>query len=189
MALLNGKPGVAFSVVRSVGGNLVEVEKAVDAKAKWLQQILKSDITITKIRTQARFVRESYEACLDSLLFGAVLAIIVIWLFLGSYRAAIISALAMPLSLIPTFGVMKLAGFTLNNMSLLGLSLVIGVLVDDAIVEIENIVRHMHKGKKPFQAALDAADEIGLAVVATTMTLVVVFVPVAFMGGIPGQFL
>lgn len=189
LALLNERPVVAFSVVRSVGSTMADVERAVDAKLKIFRPALPSDIEIAKIRSEARFVHESYEACLESLFIGAVLAVIVIWIFLGNWRAAIISALAMPLSLIPAFAIMKAAGFTLNNMSLLGLSLVIGVLVDDAIVEIENIVRHMHKGKAPFQAALDAADEIGLAVVATTMSLVVVFVPVAFMGGIPGQFL
>ncbi len=189
MALLNGKPVVAFSIVRSVGANMVDVEKGVDAKLKSIEASLPQDVKVNKIRSEARFVHESYDACIDSLVVGAILAIIVIWLFLGNWRAAIISALAMPLSLIPAFAVMKAANFTLNNMSLLGLSLVIGVLVDDAIVEIENIVRHMNMGKRPYQAALEAADEIGLAVVATTMTLVVVFVPVAFMGGIPGQFL
>jgi len=189
LALLNGKPVVAFSIVRSVGANMVDVEKGVDAKLSSLEKTLPADVKIKKIRSEARFVQESYDACIDSLLGGAILAVIVIWLFLGNWRAAVISALAMPLSLIPAFAVMKASNFTLNNMSLLGLSLVIGVLVDDAIVEIENIVRHMHMGKTPFRAALEAADEIGLAVVATTMTLVVVFVPVAFMGGIPGQFL
>lgn len=188
-AFLDGKPVVAFSIARSVGSNVVDVENGVDARLNVLQKTLPPDVQVKKIRSQAKFVHESYDACIDSLLIGAVLAVIVIWLFLGNWRAAIISALAMPLSLIPAFAVMKTAGFTLNNMSLLALSLVIGVLVDDAIVEIENIVRHMKMGKSPFQAALEAADEIGLAVLATTMTLVVVFVPVAFMGGIPGQFL
>jgi hydrophobic/amphiphilic exporter-1 (mainly G- bacteria), HAE1 family len=188
-AFLNGKPVVAFSIARSVGSNMVDVENGVDAKLKAMQATLPKDVEIKKIRSQAKFVHESYEACIDSLLLGGMLAVIVIWMFLGNWRAAIISAVAMPLSLIPTFAVMKWFGFTLNNMSLLGLSLVIGVLVDDAIVEIENIVRHMKMGKGPFQAALEAADEIGLAVLATTMTLVVVFLPVGFMGGIPGQFL
>jgi hydrophobic/amphiphilic exporter-1 (mainly G- bacteria), HAE1 family len=188
-ALLNGKPVVAFSIVRSVGSTMVQVEDGVDARLKLLEKSLPADVKIGKIRSEARFVHESYDACIDSLVFGGILAIIVIWIFLGNWRAAIISATAMPLSLIPAFAIMKGAGFTLNNMSLLGLSLVVGVLVDDAIVEIENIVRHMNLGKKPFKAALDASDEIGLAVVATTMTLVVVFVPVGFMGGIPGQFL
>jgi len=189
VAFLEGKPVVAFSIARSVGANMVDVENGVDTKLKQLESTLPAAVHIKKIRSQAKFVHQSYDACIDSLLLGAVLAVVVIWLFLGNWRAALISALAMPLSLIPAFAVMKGAGFTLNNMSLLGLSLVIGVLVDDAIVEIENIVRHIKLGKSPFQAALEAADEIGLAVLATTMTLVVVFVPVAFMGGIPGQFL
>src|SRR5205085_25996 len=126
-------------------------------------------LKIKKIRSQCIFVHQSYHAALDSLLVGGGLAVLVVWLFLKDWRSAVISCLAMPLSLIPTFAVMKMAGFNMNNMSLLGLALVIGVLVDDAIVEIENIVRHMSMGKKPFQAAFDASDEIGLAVVATTM--------------------
>ena len=150
--------------------------------------LFRSDVRVEKIRTNAKYVWESYHASIDSLVLGAVLAVIVIWMFLRDWRAALISALAMPMSVIPTFATMKWCGFTLNNMSLLGLALVIGILVDDAIVEIENIVRHVAMGKTPYQAALEAADEIGLAVVATTMTIIVVFVPVAFMGGIPGQF-
>lgn len=181
IALLDGKPVVAFSLVRSPGSNMVDVETKADIKLEALKKLLPKDVTINRIRSEAIFVHQSYESCLEHLVLGAVLAVIVIWMFLRDWRAAVISALAMPLSLIPTFAVMKMVGFTLNNMSLLGLSLVIGVLVDDAIVEIENIVRHMGFGKSPYKASLDAADEIGLAVVATTMTLVVVFVPVGFM--------
>jgi multidrug efflux pump subunit AcrB len=187
-AFLNNRPVVAFSVVRSTGSNLVDVEHKVDAEIQRLQKRLPSDTKITKIRTNAVFVEDSYHAAMEHLLIGAGLAIAIIWMFLREWRAALISGLAMPLSLIPTFYIMDLAGFTLNNMTLLALALVIGILVDDAIVEIENIVRHIGMGKSPFRAALDAADEIGLAVVATTMAIVVVFVPVAFMGGIPGQF-
>ncbi len=188
-ATLNNKPVVAFSIVRSTGANMVDVEDGVDKKLDVLRKTLPPDVEIKKLRSQTIFVHQSYHAALDSLLIGAGLAVLVVWLFLKDWRSAVISSLAMPLSLIPTFAVMKAAHFTMNNMSLLGLALVIGVLVDDAIVEIENIVRHMGMGKKPFQAAFDAADEIGLAVVATTMTIIVVFVPVAFMGGIPGKFL
>ncbi len=188
MSLLNRQPVVAFSIVRSTGSNLVDVETGVDAKLKELKRTLPSGIEIKKIRTNGNYIRESYTASLESLFYGALLSIGVIWLFLRDWRATLISSLAIPLSVIPTFAVMKWAGFTLNNMSLLGLALVIGILVDDAIVEIENIVRHINLGKKPFYAAIDAADEIALAVVATTMTVIVVFVPVAFMGGIPGQF-
>ncbi|MBC8000020.1 MAG: efflux RND transporter permease subunit, partial [Leptolyngbya sp.] len=187
-AMLDGKPAVAFSIVRSVGSNMAEVGGNVDKALTDLKKTLPADIEIVRIRTNLHYVMDSYHATIDSLLLGAALAIAVIWLFLKDWRASTIAALAMPLSMIPTFAVMKLLGFTLNNMSLLGLALVIGILVDDAIVEIENIVRHIQMGKTPMQAALEAADEIGLAVVATTMSIIVVFLPVAFMGGIPGQF-
>ncbi|GMU57371.1 MAG: multidrug transporter AcrB [Candidatus Xenobia bacterium] len=191
-AFLNNQPVVSFSVVRSTGSNLDTVFKAVEAKMVKVREqagkTLPKDLKITRVRTNADYVKLSYEASLDSLVIGGVLAVIVVWIFLKDWRAAGISFAAMPMSVIPTFAVMQAAGFTLNNMSLLGLALVIGILVDDAIVEIENIVRHIHMGKDPYNAALEAADEIGLAVVATTMTIIVVFVPVAFMGGIPGQF-
>ncbi|MCW5866324.1 MAG: efflux RND transporter permease subunit, partial [Candidatus Eremiobacteraeota bacterium] len=187
-ALLNGEPVVAFQVVRATGSNLVDVAARVDAALKKMQDTLPAGTEIKKVRTNATYVLESYEASIEHLCLGAGLAVIVIYWFLRDWRAAAISALAMPLSVIPTFFVMKAVGFTLNNMSLLGLALVIGILVDDAIVEIENIVRHIQMGKDPYHAALEAADEIGLAVVATTASIIVVFVPVAFMGGIPGQF-
>ena len=125
---------------------------------------------------------------IEALIEGSLLAVAVVWIFLRDMRATAISALAIPLSAIPTFAFMDVMGFTLNQISLLALSLVAGVLVDDAIVEIENIVRHMHMGKSGYQAALDAADEIGLAVVATSSAIIAVFLPVSFMGGIVGQF-
>jgi hydrophobe/amphiphile efflux-1 (HAE1) family protein len=187
-ALLDDRPVVAFQVIRSTGASLVAVGDAVDQQLAKLRKTLPPDMRIDKIRSNVPFVMESYTASFDSLELGALLAVIVIWLFLRDWRASLISALAMPLSIIPTFAAMKWLGFTLNNMSLLGLALVIGILVDDAIVEVENIVRHIHMGKKPYEAALEAADEIGMAVIATSATIIVVFVPVAFMGGIPGQF-
>ncbi|MBN9419861.1 MAG: efflux RND transporter permease subunit [Candidatus Eremiobacteraeota bacterium] len=187
-ALLNGESVVAFQVVRATGSNLVDVANRVDKALEKMQSTLPAGTVIKKVRTNATYVLESYEASIEHLCLGAGLAVIVIYWFLRDWRAAAISALAMPLSVIPTFFVMKAVGFTLNNMSLLGLALVIGILVDDAIVEIENIVRHIQMGKDPYHAALEAADEIGLAVVATTASIIVVFVPVAFMGGIPGQF-
>lgn len=187
MALLDGKPVVAFSVVRSTGSNIVDVERAVDKKITELEKTIPG-VKFTKIRSNGKYVEEAYHASLDSLVLGALLAVIVIWLFLRDWRATFISGLAIPLSIIPTFAVMEWAHFTLNGMSMLGLALVIGILVDDAIVEIENIVRHLKMGKPPLKAAIEAAEEIGMAVIATTMTIVVVFVPVAFMGGIPGQF-
>ncbi|AGY57743.1 efflux RND transporter permease subunit [Gloeobacter kilaueensis] len=188
LAYLDGKPGVAFEVARSVGSNLVGVETAIAKKVEQLRRTLPSDIHIDLTWTLGDYVRESYSASIEALLLGAALAVVVIWVFLRDWRSTFIAALAMPLSAIPAFAVMRSLNFTLNSMTLLALALVVGILVDDAIVEIENIVRHIGMGKPPFQAALDAADEIGLAVVATTMTIVAVFVPVAFMGGIQGQF-
>jgi len=188
MALLNNEPVVAFSVVRSTGSNLVDVERGVDAKIKELSEILPGSLKVVKLRSNGRYIKDSYDASLESLIFGALLAVFVVWVFLKDWRATAITAIAIPLSVIPTFAVMQWAGFTLNGMSLLGLALVIGILVDDAIVEIENIVRHIRMGKPAYQASIEAAEEIGLAVIATTLTIVVVFVPVASMGGIPGQF-
>ena len=189
-ALLNGEQVVAFSVVRSTGSSVVDVQQAVEEELTKIRDssFLPPGTEIERIRTRAKFVEESYFASVEHLLLGGLLAIIVIWIFLKDFRAAAISAVAMPLSMVPTFLVMNALGYTLNNMSLLGLALVIGILVDDAIVEVENIVRHIHMGKTPWRASLEAADEIGLAVVGTTFSIIAVFVPVAFMGGIPGQF-
>jgi multidrug efflux pump subunit AcrB len=188
MARLNNKPIVAFSVLRSTGSTLVTVEEGVTAAVKELQKTLPSDVKLQLIYTRANIIRESYQASVEALLLGALLAVITIFLFLWDWRATLITAVALPLSAIPTFIVIKSVGYTLNDMTLLALALVVGILVDDAIVEIENIERHMQMGKTPFQAALDASDEIGLAVVATTMTIVAVFAPVALMSGIPGQY-
>jgi hydrophobe/amphiphile efflux-1 (HAE1) family protein len=187
-AQLNGKPVVAFSVLRSTGSTLVTVEEGVRAAVQQLEKTLPSDVKLKLIYTQADFIRESYQASIDALILGAGLAVVTILVFLRDWRATLITGVALPLSVIPTFAVLKALGYTLNSMTLLSLALVVGILVDDAIVEIENIERHMQMGKTPMQAALDASDEIGLAVVATTMTIVSVFVPVAFMGGIPGQY-
>jgi hydrophobe/amphiphile efflux-1 (HAE1) family protein len=186
-AIMDGKPVVSFEIIRRRGKNIVDVEKDAERILKNLHDRM-PDVTFKRIFSDAKYVRESCSATFEALLLGALLAVIVIWIFLRDGRAALISALAMPLSVIPTFAFMKAVDFTLNDMSLLGLALVIGILVDDAIVEIENIVRHMNMGKSPYVAAVDAADEIGLAVVATTMAAVVVFLPVAFMGGVPGQY-
>src|SRR5262245_63951711 len=122
------------------------------------------------------------------LIDGAILAVIVVFLFLRDIRATVVSAIALPLSAIPTFWAMSALGFSLNIVSLLSITLVTGILVDDAIVEVENIVRHIHMGKSAYRAALEAADEIGLAVIAISMTIVAVFAPVSFMGGIAGQY-
>ncbi len=188
IARLNGNPVVAFSVIRSTGSTLVTVEKGVKAAIATLQTTLPQGIKLNLIVDSADSIHDSYQASIDSLIIGAVLAVLVIWLFLRNWRATLITAVALPLSLIPTFAVLKVLDYTLNSMTLLALALVVGILVDDAIVEIENIERHMEMGKSPRQASLDASAEIGLAVVATTMSIVAVFGPVALMSGISGQF-
>lgn len=144
------------------------------------------EVSIVEASNAVSHIEENYEGSMQLLIEGALLTIVVVWLFLRDWRATLISAAALPLSIIPTFGAMYLAGYSLNTITQLALSLVIGILVDDAIVEIENISRHLRMGKTPYQAAMEAADEIGLAVIATTFTLVAVFLPTAFMSGIPG---
>ncbi|WP_201838568.1 efflux RND transporter permease subunit [Microvirga zambiensis] len=186
-ARFDGKEVVAFSVYRSVGSSEIHATAAVRRKVAAISAG-RSDVAITEVTSSADFVEESYDAAVEALWLGALLAIGVVYVFLRDIRATLVSAVAMPLSLIPTFAVMAWFDLSLNTISLLALSLVVGILVDDAIVEIENIVRHMRQsGKSAYQAALEAADEIGLAVVATTATLVAVFLPVAFMPGMPGQ--
>ena len=187
-AELNGEPVVAFGVKRSTGTTVVSVEEAVKEKIAELKATLPEDIELPLILTRANAIRASYNGTINSLVWGCLLTIITVGLFLRNWRVTFITAMALPLSIIPTFWVMKSLNYTLNGMSLLALALAIGNLVDDAICMIENIDRHLQMGKKPFQAALDGAKEIGLAVVATTATIVAVFIPVAFMGGVPGQF-
>jgi len=186
-ALLNGKPVVGFEIVRSRGAGEVDVTRGVRAVLEKLKKDY-PDITITEAFNFVDPVQENFEGSMALLIEGAILAVIVVWLFLRDWRATFVSATALPLSIIPTFAAMYLMGFTLNVVTLLSLSLVVGILVDDAIVEIENIMRHLRMGKTPMQAALEAADEIGLAVIATTFTLIAVFLPTAFMSGIPGKF-
>ena len=186
-ALLNGKPVVGFEIVRAKGAGEVDVTDGVRATLEKLKAE-HPDITITEAFNFVDPVIENFEGSMTLLIEGAVLAVIVVWLFLRDMRATIVSATALPLSIIPAFGAMYLMGFSLNVVTLLSMSLVVGILVDDAIVEIENIMRHLRMGKTPFQAAMEAADEIGLAVIATTFTLIAVFLPTAFMAGIPGKF-
>ncbi len=186
-ALLNGKPVVGFEITRARGASEVEVAEGVHAELARLKTA-HPDIQITEAFNFVDPVVENYEGSMSLLLEGALLAVLVVWLFLRDWRATLVSAAALPLSILPTFGAMYLMGFTVNVVTLLSLSLVVGILVDDAIVEIENIVRHMRMGKSPYQAAMEAADEIGLAVIATTSTLIAVFLPTAFMGGVAGKF-
>lgn len=187
IAKLDGQTVVAFNITRSRGASEVEVMKLVDAELSKLSADV-GDITIEKVYDRATPIAEDYQSSLRMLIEGGILAVIVVFLFLRNLRATFVAAVALPLSVIPTFLGMYLFGFSLNIISLLALSLVIGVLVDDAIVEVENIIRHLRMGKTPYEAAMEAADEIGLAVVATTFTLIAVFLPTAFMGGIVGQF-
>jgi multidrug efflux pump subunit AcrB len=186
-ALLDGKPVVGFEIVRARGAGEVDVTNGVRATLEKLKAD-NPDITITEAFNFVDPIIENFEGSMALLIEGAVLAVIVVWLFLRDWRATIVSATALPLSIIPAFAVMSYMGFTLNVVSSLALSLVVGILVDDAIVEIENIMRHLRMGKTPFEAAMEAADEIGLAVIATTFTLIAVFLPTAFMSGVPGKF-
>jgi len=186
-AFLDGKPVVGFEVARSRGASEIEVGDGVRARLKELQAA-RPDLHITESFDFVTPVKEEFDASMTLLYEGAMLAVLVVWLFLRDIRATIVSAVALPLSAIPAFIGMYYMGFTINVVTLLALSLVIGILVDDAIVEVENIVRHMRMGKSPYQAAMEAADEIGLAVIATTFTLIAVFLPTAFMAGIPGKF-
>jgi len=187
-ARLNNKPVVAFQVLRSTGSVMVTVEEGVKKQVEKLETTLPQDVKMELIFTRATFVRNSYQSTMNELLIASVLAVVVILLFLRDWRATLITAVTLPLSIIPTFGVIFALGYTLNNMTLLGLGLAVGNLVDDAVVEIENMERHLRMGKEPKQAAFDSSAEMGLAVIATSATIVAVFLPVAFMGGIPGQF-
>lgn len=187
IAKLDGQTVVAFNITRSRGASEVEVMELVDAELAKLSADV-GNIDIEKVYDRATPIAEDYQASLRMLMEGGLLAVVVVFLFLRNVRATFVAAVALPLSVIPTFLGMYLFGFSLNIISLLALSLVIGVLVDDAIVEVENIIRHLRMGKTPYEAAMEAADEIGLAVVATTFTLIAVFLPTAFMGGIVGQF-
>ncbi|MCC7633165.1 efflux RND transporter permease subunit [Stenotrophomonas rhizophila] len=186
-ALLDGGEVVALSMSRTRGSSEVKVEKGVHAAL----DAIKAEhpgIDFRLVTTAIDETHRSYDSSMTMLWEGALLALLVVWLFLRDWRATWVSALALPLSIIPTFAVMHLFGFTLNMITLLALSVVVGILVDDAIVEIENIVRHLRMGKPPLEAAREAAGEIGNAVIATSLTLAAVFVPVAFMPGIAGKF-
>ncbi|WP_343581417.1 efflux RND transporter permease subunit [Acinetobacter sp.] len=186
-ALLNGQPVIGFEITRSKGASEVDVQKGV-AEALDKLKTAHPDIKITEAFNFVNPVVDNYEGSMSLLYEGAILAILVVWLFLRDWRATIIAATALPLSILPAMIGMYFFGFTLNTVTLLAMSLVVGILVDDAIVEIENIIRHLRMGKTPYEAAMEAADEIGLAVIATTFTLIAVFLPTAFMSGIAGKF-
>src|SRR5918993_39198 len=184
---IRGAQVVNFSMARAKGASDVTVY---DEALKELDEIEKANpgVEFTQLFTSVDYTKQQYSSSMLAMIEGALLAVLVVFLFLRDIRATLISAIAIPLSAIPAFWFMDLMGITLNSLSLLALGLVAGVLVDDAIVEIENIVRHMRMGKTAYQASIDAADEIGLAVVATTFSIVAVFLPVGLMPGISGQF-
>ena len=186
-ALLNGHPVIGFEITRSKGASEVDVEIGVKEALETLKAA-HPDIKITEAFNFVNPVVDNYKGSMSLLYEGALLAILVVWLFLRDWCATIIAATALPLSILPALIGMYYLGFTLNIVTLLAMSLVVGILVDDAIVEIENIIRHLRMGKTPYEAAMEAADEIGLAVIATTFTLIAVFLPTAFMSGIAGKF-
>jgi len=184
---LDGTPATTFGVSKAKGASDVDTLKRVEAELAKISTENPS-INLKQVFTTVDFTKQQYHASIEALIEGALLAVAIVYLFLRDWRATGIAALAIPLAALPTFAFMQWFGFTLNQMSLLALCLITGVLVDDAIVEIENITRHMKMGKSGYRAAMDAADEIGLAVVACSMAIIAVFLPVSFMGGIIGQF-
>ena len=184
---LNGRPATTFAVFKAKGASDVETLQRVENELGKIRREAPS-VTLKQVFTTVTFTQQSYDASIQALLEGALLAVVIVFLFLRDWRATAISAVAIPLAALPTFAFMQWFGFTLNQMTLLALSLITGVLVDDAIVEVENITRHMRMGKNAYRAAMDAADEIGLAVVACSMSIIAVFLPVSFLGGLVGQF-
>nr|WP_295672292.1 efflux RND transporter permease subunit [Sphingomonas sp.] len=183
----DGQQVLSFDFQRAKGGSDVTVFHEAQKKLEALEK-RNPQVHFQMISNSVKYTEAQFHSAMEAMVEGALLAVVVVFLFLRDWRSTIISALAIPLSAIPTFWFMDLLGFTLNNMTLMALSLVAGVLVDDAIVEIENIVRHMRMGKSAYQASIDAADEIGLAVLATTMSIVAVFLPVGLMPGVSGEF-
>lgn len=184
---LNGEPAVGIDVRRQSGANTVDVADGVKAELEKIKADLPAGMTIVIANDNSEFIRGAIEDVLINIWWGGLLAIMVILLFLANWRSTIISAVAIPISIIATFTLMRMMNFTLNMITLMGLSLAVGLLIDDAIVVIENIYRHMEMGKSPLTAAKEATDEIGLAVSATTFAIIVVFLPVAFMSGIIGR--
>jgi HAE1 family hydrophobic/amphiphilic exporter-1 len=188
VALYNGEEAVGIDIVKSQGYSTTAVADVVRAEVAEIQQTLPAGVTLRVVRDAGVRVSNAVASVQEALLEGAALTVIVVFLFLNSWRSTVITGLALPVSVLASFVAVWAFGFTLNTMSLLGLSLAIGILIDDAIVVRENIVRHVEMGKDHYRAAFDGTDEIGLAVAATTFSIVVVFVPIAFMGGIAGQW-
>lgn len=189
-AYFKGKPAVLISVRRQSGMNTVKVVDAIQEKLTEVNGRLPKGVQLDVVREQATYIKNSVEALEEHLILGSLLASFIVWLFIRDWRTVLISSLAIPTSIITTFAAMRMLGFTLNSMTLLGLTLAVGIVIDDAIIVLENIVRFMEeKGMPPIQAAIDATKEISLAVVATTVSLVIIFVPIAFMEGYAKKFL
>jgi HAE1 family hydrophobic/amphiphilic exporter-1 len=187
-SLLNGEPALALEIQKQTGANTVEVADNVREGLKKLQAEMPHGVELRVVRDNSTFIRDSVEDVRTTLILGGLLTVFVVFLFLNSWRSTVITGLTLPVSVISAFTIMRLLGFTLNILTLMGLSLAIGMLIDDAIVVRENIVRHMEHGTPHMAAAMEGTTEIGLAVMATTFTIVAVFIPVAFMGGIVGRF-
>jgi HAE1 family hydrophobic/amphiphilic exporter-1 len=188
LALFNGKPAVGIDVVKSQGYSTTAVAEEVIAAVDEVQKTLPAGAKLNVVRNSGERVENSVENVQATLVEGALLTVLVVFLFLNSWRSTVITGLALPVSVLASFVAVLFFGFTLNTMSLLGLSLAIGILIDDAIVVRENIVRHVEMGKDHYTAAREGTDEIGLAVAATTFSIVCVFVPIAFMGGLAEQW-
>ncbi|MHB8876605.1 MAG: efflux RND transporter permease subunit [Myxococcaceae bacterium] len=187
LARLNGEDAVVFDVQKQGGTNTVAISDGVYKALEELTKVLPADVKVTKAIDTSMQVRRQVADLTESILFGGAMAILVIFIFMLDWRSTLISSLALPISVVTTFLVMWWLGFTFNMLSMLGLSLAIGLLIDDAVVVRENIYRHMERGEDPVTAARKGTAEIGLAVMATTFTIVAVFVPIAFMGGIVGR--
>src|SRR6185312_11913 len=186
-ARFNGEPVVALGIKRSKGASDVVVAAAVQKRIDALKAAY-PDVDLKLIDTSVEFTKGNYEAAISTLFEGAILAVVIVLLFLRDIRATVIAAVSLPLSIFPAFWAMDILGFSLNLVSFLAITLSTGILVDDAIVEIENIERHMQMGKPAYRASIDAADEIGLAVIAISLTIVAIFAPASFMSGVAGQF-
>ena len=183
----NGEKAIAFQVIKQADANTLEVVKQVEQQVARLQQRL-PDVELTLAETSAGYIRQATKATVETLLCAIVLAIVIIFPFLRNFKATSIAAIAIPISLLGTFIVMAVAGFNLETLTLLALALAIGIVVDDAIVEVENIMRHLEEGESPHEAALSATREIGLTASISTLTIVAVFLPIGMMGGTLGQF-
>ncbi|HPR89091.1 MAG TPA: efflux RND transporter permease subunit, partial [bacterium] len=188
LSRVDGKPAVVLSILKQSGSNTVRVADGITRQIAEIEKELPPQMELVTVRDNSTFIRDSVRDVLFDILYGGLLAVIVVFLFLANPRPTLISAIALPTSIVASFIIMYALNFTLNTLTLLALSLAVGLLIDDAIVVIENIYRHLMKGEKPMEAARKATGEIGLAVMATTFTIVAVFIPVAFMPGIAGRF-